>query len=85
MPKLYVIDVPEFSGLVCYARSQEGVSVSDCRKGYITISSELDLLLDRRACGFKPAVWYTCLSGGIEGRIAEYGRDTLRIENDEVG
>jgi hypothetical protein len=79
MPKIYVVDFPEFSGLVKCAREQQGVSVSHAQKGYITISSERDLVFNRRECGFKPALWYTCLSGGLDGSIAEYGRDTLRI------
>jgi len=79
MPKIYVVDLPEFSGLVKCAREQEGVEVSNVHKGYFTISSDDDLVFNRRKCGFKPALWYTCLSGGLDGRIAEYGRDTLRI------
>ncbi len=79
MPRIYVVDLPEFSGLVKCARGQEGVWVSEAQKGYITISSESDLVFNRRECGFKPALWYTCLSGGLGGAIAEYGRDTLRI------
>ena len=82
MPKIHVIDVPEFAGLVRSAREQAGVRISEPRRGYFTISSTHTLAFDRRACGFKPAVWYTCLSGGIEGRIAEYGREVLRIEGD---
>nr|WP_047165821.1 hypothetical protein [Sphingomonas sp. Y57] len=82
MPKIYVIDVPEFSGLVRCAREQGEVRVTRVQRGYFIISSARDLVFHRRACGFKPAVWYTCLSGGIEGRIAEYGRDVLRVEDD---
>lgn len=79
MPKVHVVDLPEFAGLVESARGKEGVSVTSVRKGYFTISSDNDLVFNRRECGFKPALWYTCLSGGVDGTIAEYGRDTLRI------
>jgi hypothetical protein len=79
MPKIHVIDLPEFSGLVKCAQQQDGVSVTPVNKGYYTISSDRDLVFNRRECGFKPAVWYTCLSGGVDGMIAEFGRDTLRI------
>lgn len=79
MPKVHVVDVPEFAGLVKCARAQQGVRVDEVRKGYITISSDSELVFNRRECGFKPALWYTCLSGGIDGSIIEYGRDTLRI------
>ena len=79
MPRLYVLDVPEFSGLVTVARSKPDISVSTARAGYVTIASDTELVFDRREAGFKPAVWYSCCSGGVEGVIAEYGRDTLRI------
>ncbi|KEQ51805.1 hypothetical protein [Sphingobium chlorophenolicum] len=85
MPKIHVVDVPEFSGLIECARGQEGVRVSETRKGYITISSDEELVFTRRGCGFKPALWYTCLSGGIDGSIREYGRDTLRIGEKVAG
>lgn len=81
MPKIHVLDVPEFFGIVKNAREQDGVSVTAVRKGYFTISSENELVFDRRACGFKPALWYTCLSGGLDGKIVEFGRDTLRVAN----
>lgn len=81
MPKIHVLDVPEFFGIVKNAREQDGVSVTEVRKGYFTISSENELVFDRRACGFKPALWYTCLSGGLDGKIVEFGRDTLRVAN----
>jgi hypothetical protein len=79
MPRIHVINVPEFAGIVSYARLQQGVSVAEPHKGYITISSDQDLIFDRRGCGFKPALWYTCLSGGLDGTITEFGRDILRI------
>ena len=81
MPRIYVLDVPEFAGLVDVARSSPDVSVSATRAGYVTIASDTELVFDRRRAGFKPAVWYSCCSGGVEGVIAEYGRDTLRIVN----
>nr|WP_157034152.1 hypothetical protein [Sphingomonas sp. Y57] len=74
-----MVDVPEFAALVKNARVQQGVRVDEVRKGYLTISSDRELVFNRRDCGFKPALWYTCLSGGIDGLITEYGRETLRI------
>lgn len=79
MPKIHVLNVPEFAGLVEAARQDPAATVSAPRLGYVTIAGEDELSFDRRACGFKPAVWYSCCSGGIDGSIAEYSRDTLRI------
>lgn len=79
MPRIHVLDVPEFAGLVEAARRNPAARMSEPRTGYITIESDDELSFDRRECGFKPAVWYSCCSGGIDGTIAEYSRDTLRI------
>lgn len=79
MPRIHVVAVEEFSGLIDRARALDGVSVSAVRHGYYTISSDEDLVFDRRDCGFKPALWYSCLSGGVDGVIVEYSRERLRI------
>jgi hypothetical protein len=79
MPRLHVLDVPEFAGLVATARENPTVDVSSARNGYLTISSDDELVFDRREAGFKPAVWYSCCSGGVDGTIVEFGRDVLRI------
>ena len=79
MPRLFVLDVPEFAGLVTVAHADEDMTVSTARNGYIEIGSAKALVFDRRQAGFKPAVWYSCCSGGVEGVIAEYSLDTLRI------
>ena len=79
MPRLFVLDVPEFAGLVRTAKADPAVTVGATRNGYITLTADRELVFDRRTAGFKPAVWYSCCSGGVDGVIAEYGRDTLRI------
>ena len=81
MPRIFVLDVPEFAGLITVARADADATVSAARLGYVEITSAKDLVFDRRQAGFKPAVWYSCCSGGVEGVIEEYSRDTLRIVN----
>lgn len=79
MPRIHVLDVPEFAGIVECARACADLTVTPTRHGYVTIVGQNELRFDRRACGFKPAIWYSCLCGGIDGKIAEFGRDSLRI------
>jgi hypothetical protein len=79
MPTIFVLDVPEFEPLVAQARSQSGVTVTEGPSGYWRIASDTELVFGRKALGFKPAVWYGALTGGLVGRVAEFGRDTLRI------
>jgi len=79
MPALYVLDVEEFAPLVRDARAMSGVTVAGPTQGYFRISSPGDIVFNRKSLGFKPAVWYGALTGGLVGRIAEFSRDTLRI------
>jgi hypothetical protein len=78
MVKIYVLDVPEFRPIVDGAR-RAGIEVSAPVNGYYVIVGEGEVVLSRKALGLKPAVWYSSLSGGLEGRIAQFDRDTLRI------
>jgi len=78
MPKVYVLDVPEFRPLIDGARSI-GCTVQGPAGGYFTIAAPRELVFARAALGLKPALWYSSLSGGVEGRIAQFDRDTIRI------
>lgn len=82
MPTIYVLNVPEFLPIVEAAKAKPDCQVDDVGLGYFRVKSEGALEFDRRALGFKPAVWYGIFTGGIQGRIKEYGRDKVRIEGD---
>lgn len=79
MPRIYVLDVPEFAGLVDAARGDAAMRVSDSDAGYLIIDSDGPMTFNRRATGFKPAIWYGAFTGGIVGEISEFGRDTVTI------
>jgi len=79
MPRIYVPMLPEFDAVARIAATQPNVAVTPTALGYYIVESAEDLVFRRRELGFKPALWYSCFSGGIEGRIAEYGRDEVRI------
>ncbi|MCW5772010.1 MAG: hypothetical protein KIT16_10275 [Rhodospirillaceae bacterium] len=79
MPRIYVPKLPEFEPVARFAKTLPGVTVTETASGYFVVESGHDIVLRRRDMGFKPAVWYTCLSGGIDGRIADFGRDEVRI------
>jgi hypothetical protein len=78
MVKIYIVDVPEFRPIVDGAR-RAGIEVGGPVKGYYIIAREGEVVLSRKALGLKPAVWYSSLSGGLEGRIAQFDRDALRV------
>lgn len=79
---IFVLDVEEFSPLVNCARAMDGVSVTGPNEGYLRISAEKYLEFNRKELGFKPAVWYGALTGGLVGRITEFSRDILKIEGE---
>jgi hypothetical protein len=83
MTAMYVLDVPEFRALAETARANPAWRVRAVGLGYVRIESDGDLVFERTALGFKPAIWYGALTGGIEGRIAEFGRDRLRLVADD--
>lgn len=79
---VFVLDVEEFRPLVDAARAMPGASVGGPVQGYFRISAPDAIEFNRKALGFKPAVWYGAMTGGLQGRIVEFGRDILRIEPD---
>lgn len=84
MPSVYVLNVPEFRPLIDVAGQDPVCRVSDVGLGYCRIDADTVIEFDRRALGFKPAVWYGAFTGGIVGRIAEFGRDRVRIVADDA-
>lgn len=76
---IFVLDVAEFRPLVAVARTMPDVTVSGPVQGYWRIAAPERLEFSRKALGFKPAVWYGALTGGLVGQVTAFGRDTLRI------
>lgn len=79
---IFVPDIPEFLPLVDGARSVETVRVREPVRGYWRIEADEAIQFGRKALGLGPALWNSALTGGFRGRIAEYGRDVMRIEAD---
>jgi catechol 2,3-dioxygenase-like lactoylglutathione lyase family enzyme len=76
--RISVPRVEEFAPLVHAAERH-----SDCRvregKEYDLIEADGPVEFERKALGFKPALWYGMLTGGVHGRIERFDRDVLRI------
>lgn len=76
---VFVLDVPEFSALVDAAEKTEGYKATRVNDGYIRIDGAPGITFDRKALGFKPAVWYGALTGGLVGSIERFDTDKLVI------
>jgi hypothetical protein len=79
MAIIYVLDVPEFLPVVEAARALGHCRITKSDKGYYRIESGQEIILDRKAMQLKPAIWYGLFTGGLNGEIAEFGRDTVRV------
>ncbi|EHP43514.1 glyoxalase/bleomycin resistance protein/dioxygenase [Cupriavidus basilensis OR16] len=76
---VYVLDVPEFAALIGVARTTEGYATTPLQNGYVRIDGNPQIRFGRKALGFKPAVWYGALTGGLIGRIVQFDMDALVI------
>lgn len=81
MPTIYVLAVPEFAPVVEAARQMTHCVVEPFGPHYIRIRSDGELVLRRREMKMKPAVWYGLFTGGLQGRISEFGRDEVRVSD----
>lgn len=78
MPTIYVVNLQEFLPVVEGCR-KAGYTVKGPESGYWSIHSDTAMELARKQLGLGPALWYTCLAGGIDGEITDFGRETLTI------
>ena len=76
---IYVLDVEEFAPLISAARGMQGCSAHALGNGYVRIDGTPKLEFGRKALGFKPAVWYGALTGGLAGRIERFDMDALVV------
>jgi hypothetical protein len=78
MTRFYVLEVPENEGVVNVASQDSDVTV-DKVGPYFRISSDTDIVVDRRATGCRHAVWYSSIAGLEGSRITQHDKDLLRV------
>ena len=79
MTCLYILDVPENTAVAKVAGEHPGVYVGKLGP-YFVVSSDGDILIDRRATGCRHAVWYSCVAGLGDSHITQWDKDALRVE-----
>jgi len=78
MTTLFILDVPENVSVPAVAARDPDVDVA--RVGpYFKITTQGELVIDRRATECRHAVWYSCVGGLADGRIVQHDKDALRI------
>ncbi|RQZ21037.1 VOC family protein [Burkholderia sp. Bp9031] len=76
---VFVLDVPEFRALVDAAEERGGYEAVRVSDGYVRIDGAPGLTFERKELGFKPAVWYGALTGGLVGTIEQFDMEKLVI------
>ena len=79
MVVIYVLDVAEFHPIVAAARKKPDCTVTKASADYFRIEAPTEIVLSRTEMKLKPAVWYGIFTGGLNGEIAEWGRDEVRV------
>ena len=67
MPRLYVLDVPEFAPLVAAARQKGGFEIVGPKAGYFHIATEGQLRIHRAETGLPEALWFGAFTAGYDG------------------
>jgi len=80
MTALYVLDVPENTGIATVAAEDPAVSVG--RIGpYFEITASGAITIYRRATGCRHAVWYSAVAGlPRDSRVTQHDKNALRVE-----
>ncbi|WP_375392594.1 hypothetical protein [uncultured Sphingomonas sp.] len=79
MSGFYVLDVPEFAPVVAAAGALDRCRVHQPRAGYIFVEFDGEIELTREATGLGAAVWFGCLTGGLDGKIVRFDANRIRL------
>jgi hypothetical protein len=79
MSGFYVLDVLEFSSLVDAAMKSGRCKLHPKRGHYRFVEFENEIEILRRDTRMNEAVWYACLTGGLDGKIAHFDSDRLKL------
>jgi hypothetical protein len=79
MSGFYVLDVPEFTSLIDAARQAGRCRVHAKRGHYHFVEFENEIEIRRRDTRMNEAVWYGCLGGGIDGKIAHFDAERFKL------
>ena len=79
MSGFYVLDVPEFAPVVTAARAIDRCRVHEQRGGYVFIEFDGEVEISRASTGLAEAVWFGCMTGGLDGRIVRFDAAGIKL------
>jgi hypothetical protein len=79
MSGFYVLDVAEFDPLVRAAEQHERCRVHPVVAGYRYVEFDGEIEIRRETTGLGEAVWFGCLTAGLDGKITSFTSDAIRL------
>lgn len=79
MSGFYVLDVPEFASLIDAATKSGRCTVHAKRGHYQFVEFDNEIEILRRDTRMNEAVWYGCLTGGLDGKITHFDGERLNL------
>lgn len=79
MAGFYVLNVPEFVPILEAAITTARCHAHPLRAGYRFVEFDGEVELFRKDTGVSEAVWFGCLTGGLDGKIAAFTSDRLKL------
>lgn len=79
MSGFYILDVPEFAPMLEAARRSDRCTVHPVVGGYRLVEFHGEIEITREETGLGEAVWFGCLTGGLDGRIVSFTEESIRL------
>ena len=79
MSGFYILDVPEFRPLAKVAEQNPNCVLHPSVGGYRYVQFNGAIDIRRRETGLGEAVWFGCLTGGLDGKIDTFDKDLIRL------
>lgn len=79
MSGFYVLDVSEFDPLVHAAQSHPRCRVHPVIAGYRYVEFDGEIEIKRETTGLGEAVWFGCLTAGLDGKITSFTSDSIKL------
>lgn len=79
MSGFYLLDVPEFAPLAHAVSKNSNCKVHDVVAGYRYVEFDTSVTIQRSDTGLMEAVWFGCLTAGLDGKIAEFTSHQIRL------
>ena len=79
MSGFFVLDVPEVRPLLTAALQTQSCRAHPPRRGYHYVEFDTEIEIHRSDTGMNEAIWFGCLTAGLDGKIARFDSERLRL------